>query len=50
MKVAKKLKVPVPIIKGAFDFRIASEKKPSYTGKVLSALRNQFGGHSTKEN
>ena len=49
VKTAKKLKVPVPIIKGAFDFRMASAKKPSYTGKVLSALRNQFGGHSSKK-
>ncbi|MDD5110362.1 MAG: glucose-6-phosphate dehydrogenase [Patescibacteria group bacterium] len=45
VKTAKKLKVPVPIIQESFKFRVKSEKKPSYTGKVLSALRNQFGGH-----
>ena len=45
VKLAKKLKVPVPIIEGAFKFRVQSKKKPSYTGQVLSALRNQFGGH-----
>ncbi len=49
VKTAKKLGVPVPIIKGAFDFRIKSVKNPSYTGKILSALRNQFGGHSIND-
>lgn len=45
---AQILTVPVPIIAASLQFRIASEKKPSYTGKLLSALRNQFGGHSVK--
>ena len=45
VEAAKKLKVPVPIIEGAFKFRLQSEKNPSYSGQVLSALRNQFGGH-----
>lgn len=48
IKTARKLRVPAPVIKGAFDFRVGSKKKPSYTGKVLSALRNQFGGHSVE--
>ena len=48
VEAAKKLKVPVPIIEGSLQFRKDSEKKPSYTGKVLSALRNQFGGHAIK--
>jgi len=45
VKTAKKLGVPVPVIEGAFVFRMNSKKKPSYTCQVLSALRNQFGGH-----
>ncbi len=45
VKTAKKLKVPTPAIEGAFRFRVKSEKSPSYVGKILSALRNQFGGH-----
>lgn len=48
VKTAKKLKVPTPIIKGAFDFRVKSNRNPSYIGKILSALRNQFGGHSVE--
>ncbi len=46
IKTAKKLKVPTPVIEEAFQFRVKSKKKPSFTGKILSALRNQFGGHS----
>lgn len=48
VKTAKKFKVPVPIIKGSYDFRVQSKRKPSYTGKVSSVLRNQFGGHDIK--
>ena len=49
VEAAKVLGVPVPIIEGSFKFRVESAKKPSYTGQVLSALRNQFGGHDIKE-
>jgi 6-phosphogluconate dehydrogenase len=45
VEAAKELGIPVPIIEGAFNFRMQSEKKPGYTGQILSALRNQFGGH-----
>jgi glucose-6-phosphate 1-dehydrogenase len=45
---AKQLGVPVPIIKGSLVFRKQSGKKASYTGKVLSMLRGEFGGHDTK--
>ena len=46
---AKKLNVPVPVIESSFDFRVASEGNPSYTGKVLSMLRNMFGGHDAEK-
>lgn len=45
VETAKETGVPVPIIEGSLKFREESQKKPSYTGKVVSALRNQFGGH-----
>ena len=48
VKTAKKLGVPAPVIRTSFDFRVQSAKKPSYTGKVLTMLRNQFGGHNIK--
>ncbi|MDP3953643.1 MAG: glucose-6-phosphate dehydrogenase [bacterium] len=46
VQTAKELKLKAKIIEGSFKFRKMSEKDPSYTGKILSALRNQFGGHS----
>ncbi|MEY4731100.1 MAG: hypothetical protein RL681_46 [Candidatus Parcubacteria bacterium] len=49
IQTAKKLKIPVPIIEGAFRFRMRSAKQPSYTGQIVSALRNQFGGHNVKK-
>lgn len=48
VKTAKELKVKTKIIKEALKFRIQSAKNPNFTGKVLSALREQFGGHSIK--
>jgi glucose-6-phosphate 1-dehydrogenase/6-phosphogluconate dehydrogenase (decarboxylating) len=48
IKTAKKLKIPVPVITDAFKFRVRSKKSPSFSGRVLSALRNQFGGHSVR--
>ncbi|MBI2552546.1 decarboxylating 6-phosphogluconate dehydrogenase [Candidatus Uhrbacteria bacterium] len=49
VKIAKKLQVAVPILEGSFKFRVGSQKNPSYTGKLLSAMRNQFGGHALKK-
>jgi 6-phosphogluconate dehydrogenase len=46
VNTAKELGIPVPVIEGALQFRIESQKQPGYTGQVLSALRNQFGGHA----
>ena len=48
VKTAKELKVKVPIIEGAFDFRVHSAKNPSFTGKILSTLRAVFGGHKIR--
>lgn len=46
---AKELGVTATIIDGAFQFRVQSKDNPSYTGQVVSALRNQFGGHAQKK-
>ena len=45
VKTAKEFKIPLPIIEGALNYRIQSHQEPSYTGKILSGMRNQFGGH-----
>jgi len=46
VQTAKKMGLETAIIEGALRFRVESERHPGYAGKVLSALRNQFGGHS----
>jgi glucose-6-phosphate 1-dehydrogenase len=48
IKTGKKWRMKLPAIEDAFKFRLQSKKSPSYLGKVLSALRNQFGGHTIK--
>lgn len=45
VEAAKELCIPVPVIEGALTFRVQSQTKPVYTGQILSAVRNQFGGH-----
>ena len=47
-QTAKEMGIDVHSIEHAFRFRVDSEKNPRYAGKVVSALRGQFGGHSVK--
>jgi 6-phosphogluconate dehydrogenase len=49
VEAAERLGVPAENIKQSLQFRIDSEDNPSYTGKVVSALRNQFGGHDVSK-
>lgn len=46
---AKKYDIPTPVIDDALQFRIDSQGNPSYTGQVVSVMRNQFGGHEVKK-
>jgi 6-phosphogluconate dehydrogenase len=48
-KVAKKFKMPINVIEASVKFRKDSQKNPSFAGKVLTAMRNQFGGHSIEK-
>ncbi|MCX8007459.1 MAG: glucose-6-phosphate dehydrogenase [Coriobacteriia bacterium] len=45
VETAQRLGVETPVIAASLDFRERSAEQPSYTGRVLSALRNRFGGH-----
>jgi 6-phosphogluconate dehydrogenase len=49
VETAHELEVPVLVIEASLAFREASADNPSYTGQVVSALRNQFGGHEVKK-
>ncbi len=48
VKIAKKMGAKVKVIEDSLRFRVQSAKKPSYAGKLVSSLREQFGGHSVK--
>lgn len=48
VKTAKELDVKAKIIEESVNFRIKSEKKPSYTGKLVAVIRSMFGGHNIK--
>ena len=48
VEAAKNLGVPVRVIEAALKFREESKGNPSYTGKLLQAMRNRFGGHRVK--
>lgn len=41
--------IPVPTITLSLYERFASRQEEAYSAKVIAALRNQFGGHSVKE-
>jgi glucose-6-phosphate 1-dehydrogenase len=43
---ARDLGVQTRVIEGALQFRLESERDPDWTGQVLAALREQFGGHA----
>lgn len=45
VKTSKEMKLISKIIEESFKFRVQSSKKPGFAGKILSALREQFGGH-----
>jgi 6-phosphogluconate dehydrogenase len=49
VNTAKEFGVAASIIEGAVEFRKQSEGNPSYTGKILSALRTTFGGHEVSK-
>lgn len=42
------LKVPVPVIAESLFMRYRSEQEDNFSGKVVAALRNQFGGHKVE--
>ena len=43
--LAHRMSIPDEVIHSAYDARKKSQDSPSYQGKVIQTLRNQFGGH-----
>ena len=46
IETATDLGVEHRVIRDALRFRLESEDSPSYTGRLLQAMRNRFGGHA----
>ncbi len=49
VETAKELNVETPVIKESLRARKKSLAKPTFSGKVVAALRNQFGGHEMRK-
>ncbi len=47
--VAEKIGQSIKVIRDSVEFRKESQAKPSFVGKILTAMRNQFGGHSIEQ-
>jgi 6-phosphogluconate dehydrogenase len=45
VETAREAGLDVPAIEAALRFRLESDDAPSYTGQIVQALRNEFGGH-----
>ena len=45
LKTAKELKLKMPALEASMKARKVSQKKPEFFGKVVGALRFEFGGH-----
>ena len=39
----------MPVLRAARKMRVKTRKKPEYRGKLISAMRNQFGGHKVNK-
>lgn len=48
VKEAVDLGVPLPVITDALQARFRSRQDGPFAGKLLAAMRNQFGGHAVK--
>ncbi|SNS58755.1 6-phosphogluconate dehydrogenase [Anaerovirgula multivorans] len=46
---ALELQVPAPAITDSLFVRYRSQQEDTFTGKVIAALRNEFGGHSVEK-
>jgi 6-phosphogluconate dehydrogenase len=40
--------VPAPVITLSLIMRLRSRQEDTFAGKVIAALRNEFGGHAVK--
>jgi len=46
VETGRELNINTPVIEDALSVREETQAKPSYQGKLISVMRNEFGGHS----
>jgi 6-phosphogluconate dehydrogenase len=50
VETALELGVPTPVITMSLLTRYRSQQVDTFSGKVVAALRNEFGGHAVEKN
>ncbi len=45
IETAEEMGIETPAIETAFNYRLQTHDNPTYTGRIVSALRYEFGGH-----
>lgn len=48
-QTALEMQIPAPVITTSVIMRYRSQQEDTFTGKVVAALRNEFGGHEVKK-
>mgnify|MGYP001496598627 CR=1 FL=1 len=48
-QTALELEIPAPVITTSVMMRYRSQQEDTFSGKVVAALRNEFGGHEVKK-
>ena len=46
---ASELGIEIPVIEKSVEARIKSKSRPTFSGKVVAALRREFGGHEIEK-
>jgi 6-phosphogluconate dehydrogenase len=49
IETASQMGIVTKVIEESFKARVMSQEKPNYQGKIISALRGEFGGHQVRE-
>ncbi|HCW05984.1 MAG TPA: 6-phosphogluconate dehydrogenase (decarboxylating), partial [Cytophagales bacterium] len=50
VETALEMEVPAPVITMSLLMRYRSQSNDTFSGKVVAALRNEFGGHAVEKN
>jgi len=49
METALELGIPTPVIALSVMMRYRSQTEDTFSGKIVAALRNEFGGHAVEK-